>query len=110
MSKKDHRITRRELLKSATLAGAGLGLARPVLARGSSGSSEKAVADGADAFLEGPSTNTRSVIGMKFQPHDTVRVGIIGVGGRGSEMLGEFLAVENVEITALCDIVKEKVE
>jgi len=47
---------------------------------------------------------------MKFQPHDTVRVGIIGVGGRGSEMLGEFLAVENVEITALCDIVKEKVE
>jgi predicted dehydrogenase len=86
------KITRRELLKSATLAGAGLTL--------------PSLSFTCDAKL--PANN--SVIGMRFEPRDTIHVGIIGVGARGSEMLKEFLAVENVQITALCDIVKEKVD
>ena len=87
------KITRRELLKSATLAGASLTL--PALPFRSNSTE--------------PSPNN-SVIGMRFEPRETIRVGIIGGGARGSEMLKEFLAVENVQITALCDIVKEKVE
>ena len=45
---------------------------------------------------------------MKFEPRAIIRVGIIGVGGRGTSMLDEFLGVDGVQITALCDIVKDK--
>jgi hypothetical protein len=49
----------------------------------------------------------RSVIGLPFEARDTVRLGLIGCGGRGSGMLAEFLGVENVRVTAVCDVVKE---
>src|SRR5207253_2057195 len=37
------------------------------------------------------------------------RLGIIGVGGRGSSLVRDLLAVENVEVKAICDLVPEKV-
>lgn len=49
-----------------------------------------------------------SVIGMKFEPRPIIRVGMIGVGERGTSILDEFLGVDGVQITALCDIVKDK--
>ncbi|MBK7598750.1 MAG: twin-arginine translocation signal domain-containing protein [Acidobacteria bacterium] len=85
-------LTRRDLLKTAAAAGAGMGLA---------GLSEEAVS----AAPAG-----RSVRGMKFEKRDTVRLGIIGVGGRGTGVMREFLAVDNVEVVAVCDVVKEKTE
>ena len=45
-----------------------------------------------------------TMIGVPFEPHETVRMGLIGAGGRGSSLLNEFLACENVRITAICDI------
>jgi predicted dehydrogenase len=45
---------------------------------------------------------------MKFEARSVVRVGIIGVGARGTSMLAEFLGVDGVQITALCDIVRDK--
>src|SRR5580698_4238716 len=48
-----------------------------------------------------------SVIGMPFEPHQKLRMGLIGCGGRGSGVLKEFLAVEGVEVTAVCDVVKD---
>ncbi|HBH82555.1 MAG TPA: glycosyl hydrolase [Bacteroidales bacterium] len=39
-----------------------------------------------------------------------VRLGFVGVGGRGMGMLKVALSLEGVEITAVCDIVPEKVE
>ena len=101
MSRKS-KLSRREMIKKSAAAGASLGLTK--LASAGAGSAES-------TSLE-HNQNTRagggSVIGMKFSPMNVVRVGIIGVGARGSGMLREFLAVENVQITALCDIVKEK--
>jgi hypothetical protein len=47
---------------------------------------------------------SKTMIGVPFEPHETVRMGLIGAGGRGSSMLAEFLACENVRITAICDI------
>lgn len=92
MSGKNPKVSRRDLLKSATIAGVGLA-AFPE----SSGAQPRR-------------SNSRSVMGMKFDRVDTVRLAVIGCGARGSSMLREFLAVDGVQITAVCDIVKEKVE
>ena len=92
MKRENKNLTRRDLLKSAAVAGAGMGIA---------GLSEEAVS----AAPAG-----RSVRGMKFEKRDTVRLGIIGVGGRGTGVMREFLAVDNVEVVAVCDVVKEKTE
>jgi hypothetical protein len=79
--------SRRDLLKLASLAGLGAGLAQ-------SQSSSQAKA---------------SMAGVNFKPKDTVRIGVIGTGGRGGSLIENFSAVQGVQITALCDTVKDKV-
>jgi len=76
-------FSRRSLLRAAAFAGAGL-----VGTRVHAGDSA-------------------SMIGVPFEPLRTVRFGIIGVGGRGSEMLKNFLALENAEVRAICDVNKD---
>lgn len=90
----DRHLSRRQLLKTGVAAiGSGLALAQqPIFALDS-------------ASL--PATANESVIGMKFEPRDTVRVGIIGVGRRGTGMLTNFLAVPHVQVKALCDSIKD---
>src|SRR5271157_3689296 len=51
-----------------------------------------------------------SVAGMKFEAKDTVRLGVIGVGGRGNSLIDNFSPIPQVRITALCDVVKDKVD
>ena len=51
-----------------------------------------------------------SMMGVPFSRHAKVRVAIVGTGLRGSSVLGELLAVDGVQITALCDIVPAKAE
>jgi hypothetical protein len=46
---------------------------------------------------------------VHFKPKSTVRIGVIGTGGRGGSLIDNFAAVEGVQITALCDTVKDKV-
>jgi hypothetical protein len=46
----------------------------------------------------------KTMIGVPFEPRQTVRMGLIGAGGRGGSMIGEFLACENLRVTAICDI------
>src|SRR5262249_11737888 len=101
MSRKS-KLSRREMLKKSTVAGAGIGLAK--LTTANDRASELVDFE----YQNHLGTRNQSVIGMKFSPIDVVRLAIIGVGARGSSMLGEFLAVDNVQVTALCDIVKEK--
>ena len=36
-----------------------------------------------------------------------MRLGVIGVGGRGTGMLGNFLAIPHVQVNAICDSNKE---
>lgn len=52
----------------------------------------------------------QTMIGVPFEAKEHVRLGIIGVGGRGTSLLGELLAVENVVVKAICDLVPTKVE
>jgi predicted dehydrogenase len=53
-------------------------------------------------------TDAQRMLGVPFAKRDTVRIAIVGTGLRGRSMLGEFLAVDGVRITALCDVVEEK--
>ena len=76
--------TRRDLLKLASLAAAGLSRAQAQAAN-------------------------KSVAEMPFAAKENVRLGVIGTGGRGGSLVDNFAAVPGVSISALCDVVKEKV-
>jgi len=99
---KSPKVSRRELLKAAALTGVGLGL--PGLARSEPGPAS------APAGAAAPDAGGESVMGMKFTPMETVRLGIIGVGGRGTSLLREFVDVEGVKVNAVCDVVAAKTE
>jgi predicted dehydrogenase len=45
----------------------------------------------------------------KAQPMERVRVGLVGVGSRGTWLLSLLLGVEGVEVRAVCDIIPERV-
>ncbi|PYQ42491.1 MAG: glycosyl hydrolase, partial [Acidobacteria bacterium] len=82
-------------MKRGALAGSGLVIANEIL------SSE---------LLAATSKPTgATMIGVPFQARDQVRLGIIGVGGRGTSLLKDLLAVDKVQIKAICDLVPEKV-
>jgi predicted dehydrogenase len=51
-----------------------------------------------------------SMAGVPFERKMTIRLGFVGLGGRGTGQLQNFLGVDNIEVMALCDIVKEKAE
>jgi hypothetical protein len=90
----DRQVSRRQLLQTGVgLIGASLTLPKqPLFAL--------------DPPIIAPTAN-ESVIGMKFAPRETVRVGIIGTGRRGTGMLSNFLAIPNVQVNALCDSIKD---
>jgi predicted dehydrogenase len=50
------------------------------------------------------------MIGVPFETHERVRLGLVGCGGRGRSLLRDMLGVDGVEVKAVCDIVPEKVE
>jgi hypothetical protein len=78
--------SRRDLLRYAALTPAGIVLAQAA-----------------------PPQAAATMSGVAFEPRDKVRLGVIGIGGRGSSLIDNFSAIPQVEITALCDVVREKV-
>ena len=100
-------LSRRDLLKTAALAGAGLALTGAHAAEAAAPEPSALRHPAADP---GAPTGAATMIGVPFERHDTVRIAIVGTGLRGRSMLNEWVAVPNVKITALCDIVPAKVE
>ncbi len=98
MTQSPHPHSRREFLTLAAVAGSGLGLAEGL------GASRDAAAP------TGAKPGQKRVFGLKFPPMDKVRIGLIGVGGRGSALLGNLLDIDGVEIKAICDIVPDRVK
>ncbi|MCK4886119.1 MAG: Gfo/Idh/MocA family oxidoreductase, partial [Planctomycetes bacterium] len=47
---------------------------------------------------------------FKSKPMDKVRIGFVGVGGRGSGLVRILLDIEGVEMRAICDLKKDRVE
>jgi len=99
MNDENSKLSRRNLLKAAGLAGVGLTVSRVVEAN-----------DGVIDFEARQRRNSKqtSMMGVKFEPRDVVRLGIVGVGLRGTSVLKEFLAIDKVQVNALCDVVKDK--
>jgi predicted dehydrogenase len=96
--------SRRDLLKSAAIASAGLALGASALP-GQDALDDTPVR----SLLDRPSA-ADTMAGVPFAKHETVRIAIVGTGLRGRSVLHELLGVPNVRITALCDTVPEKVE
>jgi hypothetical protein len=48
----------------------------------------------------------KSVIGMPFEPRDRMRMALIGCGDRGTGVLREFLAVDGIQVTVVCDLLR----
>ncbi|HEY0377962.1 MAG TPA: Gfo/Idh/MocA family oxidoreductase [Pyrinomonadaceae bacterium] len=98
----DEKLSRREMLRNAALAGVGLGL----LGTGDAAANSETRLE---ALTVGPPPKDKSMIGVPFERHETVRLAVVGTGLRGREVLREFLSVQGVRVTALCDVVEEKV-
>ena len=103
-------VSRRQLLRTGVgLAGAGLvgaGLAGSRL----SGADWRPVSRRSQRSKRGALlrlASSESMVGVKFEARDMVRLGVIGVGGRGTGMLGNFLAIPHLQVNAICDSVKE---
>ncbi|MCL5098064.1 MAG: Gfo/Idh/MocA family oxidoreductase [Candidatus Omnitrophica bacterium] len=98
MKHSSHSYSRREFLAVAGATGAGIGLAaaagpanpQPVIPRAKPGQ--------------------QRVFGLEFPPMDTVRIGFIGVGSRGTGLLGNLLETDGVRIKAVCDLVPDRVK
>ena len=102
--KKGPAVSRRRVLQSAALAAGGLGLHALGLGRSAEASQGPPAA---------PATRTASgetMIGVRFEPRATVRVGLIGYGGRGTSLLHDLLGIPGVAVNAVCDLVKDRVE
>ena len=98
--------SRREALKQALAAGAGIA---------TSGAFSPAIAESITAFTasdgEPPRTPAaKTMLNVPFERHETVSIAIIGTGLRGRSVLSELLAIDGVRIAALCDVVPEKAE
>ena len=96
--KTSHPFSRRGFLAAATATSLGMGLVP--------GSATAALKSAAPRAKPGQDR----VFGLKFPPLDKVRIGFIGVGNRGSSLLGNLLEIEGVEISAVCDIVSDRVK
>lgn len=97
----DQGFSRRSVLRTAGVAGAGIGL-------GGLGATPAAAA--ATNSPAAPPRQGETMIGVPFEARRTVRMGIIGLGNRGGNMTDLFLAQEGVQVVALCDPVREKAE
>jgi predicted dehydrogenase len=93
--KESKAISRRSFMKRTAIGGAGLVIATDIL--------------GSDLSAGTPTSGHATMIGVPFEARERVRLGIIGVGGRGSSLLQDLLAIEKVEVKAICDLVREKV-
>ncbi|MEW6745443.1 MAG: Gfo/Idh/MocA family oxidoreductase [Planctomycetota bacterium] len=83
------RTTRRGFLKGIASVGAGLAVSRIASARPPAPAT--------------PGTQGEGVAGLKIPPIETVRVGLIGIGARGSGHLEHLLRLQGVEVKAVCD-------
>lgn len=98
MSDDKTKLSRRDLLKAAAIGGLGM----------SALGNETFAGDENSEAATDNQQNHQTMMGVKFQPRDVVRLGLIGVGLRGTEVLKEWLAIDKVVVNAVCDVVKEK--
>ncbi len=92
--------TRRDFLKKATLSGAG------IVGAGMMSCSR---ASGSDPFPQ-KQGQTFNMSGYAAPGLDVVRIGIVGLGNRGTGTVRRLASIEGVEIRALCDLEPDRVQ
>jgi predicted dehydrogenase len=55
-----------------------------------------------------PKPQGATMHGVPFEKRDVIRFGLIGLGGRGYSLLGEVLANQGSQVTAVCDIAESQ--
>jgi transcriptional regulator with AAA-type ATPase domain len=89
-------LPRRRVLEAASVAVAGLGL--------------KALGLEPTAHAsEAPAPKDRASSGMRFEPREKVRIGLVGCGGRGQSLLRDLLGIEKAVVKAICDVVPDRI-
>ncbi|MFJ8659497.1 Gfo/Idh/MocA family protein [Streptomyces sp. NPDC093795] len=94
--------SRRQVLGTAAAAGAGLGA-------GAFGGPSARAAE-ASGVVAAPKRRGATMAGVPFEKRSTVRVGIVGYGNRSAAMIGHFLSLPGVRVTAVCDPVRDKAQ
>jgi len=89
-------ISRRNFMVRTAMGGAGLVIANDILSE--------------SLLAATPKSTNATMIGVPFEARERVKLGIIGVGGRGTSLLRDLLAVDGVDVKAICDVVPEKVD
>lgn len=95
--------TRRALL-GGTLAAGAVGLA------GSPAAAAEAVVDTSTGRAPAAAKGRRTMIGVPYEVHETVRIAVVGLGNRGTGMTSGWAAVPGARVTAVCDIRGERAE
>jgi hypothetical protein len=98
--------SRREFLKVTGLTGIGLSSA------GIIGCTNQSTKAGLNTSDQRRPTHTQkfNMCGYAAPKLETVRIGNIGIGNRGTSALNRLLRIDGVEIKAICDLVPERVE
>jgi hypothetical protein len=99
--KDQHELDRREFIRTAAAAGAGIAL--------TGHASTSAHAAGRGAGHDAASAAGQEPTLFRAPAIETVRIGFVGVGHQGSSHVSNFLSIDGVEIAAICDIVPDKV-
>ncbi len=97
----DNRTNRRDFIRIAAAGAAALGLGM----KGIKGNSQEI----SGLIPPNRPLGQKTVMGLTCEPLEKVRIGVIGLGMRGIEAVSRLLYVEGVEITAVCDILPERV-
>ncbi len=99
--------SRRNFIRIAAAGSAALGLApvsnifgSPAISDGQAHSKREKV----------PASKGKSVMGLRCAPLETVRIGLIGLGMRGSGAVTRLLQVEGAKIIAIADVVPQTVK
>jgi predicted dehydrogenase len=98
--------SRRKFIKLAAVGSAALGVAPLSNVFGSDNTSDL----GSYTEKKIPARKGKSVMGLRCEPLKTVRIGLIGLGMRGSGSLARLMQVDGVEIIAIADVVEKNVK
>ncbi len=111
---KKSNYTRRDFLRKSLIGGAGMSLLGLTGCTTTNASARKSYYDKIiDPSVSGaaklPRRTGKSVYGLRVDPMPVVRMGVVGVGGRGWGVTDLFIKTGGVEVRAVCDIIPEKV-
>jgi hypothetical protein len=107
MKNSNRNNSRRNFIKIAAAGSAALGLAPVSNVFGSAFQTDSSTL-GAEQKIH--ASKGKSVMGLCCEPLKTVRIGLIGLGMRGSESLRRLIQVEGTEIIAIADVVPKAVK